>query len=423
MSVSPNDPLIGLGAIIKARQRLRGVAVRTPLLRMSRLSDQYGANIYFKREDLQEVRSYKIRGAYNKMSTLTEAQRARGVVCASAGNHAQGVAFACAAMRVHGRIFMPAVTPQQKVNKVRNFGKTFVSVELVGDNYDEAYAAARAAAEAEGYAFVHPFDDPEVIAGQGTVGLEILDDLPAGVEADYLVAAVGGGGLTAGLGSVFARQSSQTQLIGVEPAGAPAMYESLAAGQVISLDRIDNFVDGAAVKTVGQRNFAILRHSMREVLLVHEGKVCDTILELYNEEGLVVEPAGALAVSALDQLAEEIRGKTVVCIIGGSNNDILRTEEIRERALLYRGIKHYFIIEFPQRAGALREFLTDVLGPDDDITHFEYTKKINRATGPAMVGIQLKRSEDFVPLTERMREKNYAYEHLNDQPRLFSLLI
>lgn len=415
--------LISLQDITRARRRLRGVAQHTPLQRSVRLSEQYGAEIYLKREDLQEVRSYKIRGSFNKMATLDEDQLAKGVVCASAGNHAQGLAYACNAMQVHGHIYMPAVTPRQKVSKVKMFGKEYATVVLVGDTYDDAYNEARRAADLHGYTFVHPFDDRDVIAGQGTTGLEIIDDLPDKKDLDFLLLAVGGGGLSAGIGSVFKQLSPATVILGVEPAGAPAMHASLAAGKVVELQKIDSFVDGAAVKRVGNINFPIVQQTMKEVLLVPEGKVCNTILELYNEDGLVVEPAGALSVCALDLVADQIKGKTVVCIIGGGNNDIMRTEEIRERAMLYNGLKHYFIIEFPQRAGALREFLNDILGPTDDITHFEYTKKFNRATGPAMVGLQVNAPGDIDLIIEKMKVAGINFEFLNDRPLLFNLLI
>ena len=414
--------LIAVNDVMRARQRLRNVALHTPLQRSFRLSDRYGAEVYLKREDLQPVRSYKIRGAYNKMALLSDEQKKRGVICASAGNHAQGVALACALMQVRGAIFMPAVTPQQKINKVRSFGKEFVEVVLVGDTYDDAYAASLDRMEAEGLTYVHPFDDPDTIAGQGTVGLEIIDDAPQTV--DYLLMAVGGGGLSAGVGSVFRQLSEQTRIYGVEPSGAPAMHDSLCAGAVLTLEKIDSFVDGAAVRRVGQHNFPIVREVLDKVLLVPEGQVCQVMLELYNEDGLVVEPAGSLSVAALDQLSREVdlTGKTVVCIIGGGNNDITRTAEIQERALLYAGLKHYFIIEFPQRAGALRDFLY-LLGPDDDITHFEYTKKHNRASGPALVGIQVGGPEDFTRLVDRMQAENIQFEHINDQPLLFEMVV
>ena len=412
-------PLVTVEAVTRASHRLRGIVLRTPLQRSFRLSELYGANVFLKREDLQEVRSYKIRGAYNNMAMLTAEQKGRGVVCASAGNHSQGMASACAKMKVKGTIYMPAVTPMQKVNKARNFGKEFVDVILVGDTYDDAYAEALKGAEEHGWTFVHPFDDVNTIAGQGTVGLEILEQIEGSV--DQLVMAVGGGGLSAGVGSIFAQLSPHSRIIGVEPAGAPAMHASLAAGEVVTLDKIDSFVDGAAVRRVGTTNFPIVQATMEEVKLVPEGLVCRTMLDLYNEDGLVVEPAGCLSVAALDQLGD-ITGQNIVCVIGGGNNDISRTAEIQERALLWAGLKHYFIVEFPQRAGALRDFL-HVLGPDDDITHFEYTKKHNRAVGPALVGIQLASASGYDSLVERMERANIDFRSINDQPMLFEMFI
>ena len=416
---APPPTLIPLADIRQAAERLRGVALQTPLMRSTRLSKQFGAEVYLKREDLQEVRSYKIRGSYNKMASLTQAERDRGVVCASAGNHAQGLAFACNAMQVKGVIFMPVVTPAQKVRKVRLFGGDCVEVVLIGDTYDDAYTESRRVAAQRGLTYVHPFDDPMTIAGQGTVGLEILAAAKAPI--DVLVMAVGGGGLSAGVGSVFAQLSPTTQIIGVEPTGAAAMYESLQQGQVVTLDTIDSFVDGAAVRRVGTHNFPIIAATMERIERVDEGKVCGVMLDLYNEDGLVVEPAGALSIAALDQLGD-LSGKHVVCVVSGGNNDITRTAEIQERALMYAGLKHYFIVEFPQRSGALRDFL-DVLGPNDDITHFEYTKKHNRAMGPALVGIQLGAPENFGRLQDEMTRRKMRYEHLNGQPILFDMLI
>ena len=415
----PTMTTISVEEIIKARHRLRGIALETPLMRSTRLSRLYDAEIYLKREDLQEVRSYKIRGSYNKMASLSTEERTRGVVCASAGNHAQGLAYACNAMQVKGVIFMPVVTPAQKVRKVRMFGGEYVEVVLIGDTYDDAYSESMRVAEERGLTYVHPFDDPKTIAGQGTVGLEILDASTQPI--DLLVMAVGGGGLSAGIGSVFSQLSPHTKLIGVEPSGAPAMYKSLQAGEVVTLDTIDSFVDGAAVRRVGQHNFPIVRDTIDHIELVDEGKVCGVMLDLYNEDGLVVEPAGALSIAVLDQLGD-LHGKRIVCIVSGGNNDITRTPEIQERALMYSGLKHYFIVEFPQRSGALRDFL-DVLGPEDDITHFEYTKKHNRAMGPALVGIQLGQRGDFEKLLKRMEDRKLRFEHLNDQPILFEMLI
>ncbi|MGA1544129.1 MAG: threonine ammonia-lyase [Saprospiraceae bacterium] len=413
--------LAEIKAVKKAQERLKGVATWTPLSLNHNISAEFQANIYLKREDLQEVRSYKIRGAYNKMASMEPTLLKAGVVCASAGNHAQGVAFACQKLGVLGKIYMPAVTPQQKIKKVKLFGKDMIEVVLVGDTFDDAYAEAIKDAEINHKVFVHPFNDIKIIEGQGTVGLEILEQSEHPI--DYIFVAVGGGGLISGLGSVIKQLSPNTKIIGVEPEGAPAMYQSLKEGKIVTLDHIDNFVDGAAVRRVGELNFKIGQQVIEEVVLVPEGKACSTILQLYNEEAMIVEPAGALTIAALDQFREVIKGKNVVCVVSGSNNDITRTQEIRERSLLYEGLKHYFIIRFPQRAGALREFLNNVLGPDDDITHFEYTKKHNRESGPALVGIQVHRKEDYAGLLERMDNYKIDYQSLNESKTLYDLLI
>ncbi|MCG8328359.1 MAG: threonine ammonia-lyase [Chitinophagales bacterium] len=407
--------------IFQAKVRLQGIAEITPLTFNYRLSELYDCNLKLKREDMQVVRSYKIRGAYNKMSSVPKGDLGNGVVCASAGNHAQGVAFACQQMKVKGKIYMPSVTPQQKVKKVKRFGKEFIEIVLVGDTFDDAYAEAKQDAVTNSKLFVHPFDDLKVIEGQGTVGLEILES--AGHEIDYIFVPIGGGGLASGLGSCFQQLSPKTRIIGVEPKGAPAMYESLKTGEPITLNHIDSFVDGAAVKRVGEHTFRIAQEVLDDIVLVPEGKVCSTILQLYNEEGIVVEPAGALTVAALDFYKDQIKGKKVVCVLSGSNNDITRTEEIKERSLLYEELKHYFVIRFPQRAGALRDFLNYILGPDDDITHFEYTKKHNRESGPALVGIQVQRKEDYQGLIDRMEEHKINYQTLNDSKMLFDLLV
>jgi threonine dehydratase len=409
-----------LDNIYLAAERLQGIAARTPLQENLNLSDRYEANIYLKREDLQIVRSYKIRGAYNKMASLPTEALAKGIVCASAGNHAQGVAYACRKMAVFGTIFMPSTTPSQKIKQVKLFGKEFIDVVLTGDTFDDAFYAAIEFSQQNDSTFVHPFDDLQVIEGQGTVGLEIFKD--ASVKIDYLLMAIGGGGLAAGVSTVFKQLSPKTRLIGVEPLGAPSMKVSMDNGHVVALDKIDKFVDGAAVKRPGDITFEVCRQNLDRILLIPEGKVCTTILKLYDEEAIVAEPAGALTIAALDLIKDEIKGKNVVCLVSGGNNDITRTEEIKERSLLYEGLKHYFIIRFPQRSGAFRDFL-NVLGPNDDIARFEYTKKTNRETGPAVVGIELKNREDFAPLIQRMNDKSIVYEYLNDQPDLFQFLI
>jgi threonine dehydratase len=412
---------ISLESVQQAHERLKSVVHRTPLMLNLNLSSQFQANILLKREDLQVVRSYKVRGAYNKMCELAPEVLVNGIVCASAGNHAQGVAYACRKLSIPGTIFMPITTPNQKVKQVRMFGKEYVEVVLTGDTFDDSFRAASDYGTTHNKCFIHPFNDPEVMAGQGTVGLEMLAD--AEEPIDYLILPIGGGGLASGVGSVFKQLSPHTKIIGVEPAGAPAMYESIRQGFPVTLEEIDKFVDGAAVKRVGDLTFEICRELLDRVVLVPEGKVCSTILQLYNEEAIVVEPAGALSIAALDFLADEIKGKNVVCVVSGSNNDITRTQEIKERSLLYEGLKHYFLIRFAQRAGALREFLVDVLGPQDDIAHFEYSKKNSREKGPALVGIELQNREDFARLIQRMNDKKVTYEYLNDRQDLFQYLI
>lgn len=407
--------------IEKAEERLKGVIQRTPLSPNLSFSEYYRANIQFKREDLQVVRSYKIRGAHNRISQLAEHEVSNGVVCASAGNHAQGVAYSCRMLKVKATIFMPSPTPKQKVDQVKFFGKEWVEVILMGDTFDDAYELAVDFALKRKGTFIHPFDDEAVIEGQGTVGLEILSD--ALEPIDYLFLPVGGGGLASGVSTVFKQLSPKTKIIGVEPEGAPAMLKSIEAGENLVLEQIDKFVDGAAVQAVGKKTLPICSHQLDHVITVPEGLICSTMLALYNREAIVVEPAGALSVAALELFQDDIQGKNVVCVLSGSNNDISRTEEIRERALLYEGLKHYFIVRFPQRAGALKEFLVEVLGPNDDIVHFEYTKKTAREKGPALIGIEHRNQEDFQPLLERMRTRNYQAEYLNEQPNLFGFIL
>lgn len=414
-------PTLQLTDVQNAAARLRGVAHETPLQFHDRLSHAYEARVWLKREDLQIVRSYKIRGAYHKMASLTDEERTRGVVCASAGNHAQGFALACQRLGIQGTVFMPAPTPRQKITQVEMFGGEHVTVVLHGDTFDDADRAARERGDAEGLTFVHPFDDDRVIEGQATVGLEILRHAPEPI--DYLFLPVGGGGLSAGVGTLVRQMSPATRIIGVEPAGAPAMHASLARGERVTLEQIDTFVDGAAVRRVGERNFALCRHCLDEVALVPEGKVCQTMLDLYNRDAIVAEPAGALTIAVLDNYREAIRGKRVVCVLSGGNNDVDRMAEVKERALLYRGLKHYFIVKFPQRAGALREFVTDVLGPTDDIVHFEYSKKTSRERGPALVGVELRSPDDFAPLVARMKAAHFYREYLNDRADLFQYLV
>ncbi|GAA3596344.1 threonine ammonia-lyase IlvA [Flavivirga amylovorans] len=404
-----------------AADTIKKVSAVTPLSLSLRHSDYFNANIFLKREDLQQVRSYKIRGAYNKISSLTPEQSKKGVVCASAGNHAQGVALSCKLLQIEGTIYMPAPTPNQKVEQVKMFGGDFIEIKLIGDTFDDAYHAAMLECEQLHKTFIHPFNDEKVIEGQATIGLEILEQSTAPI--DYVFIAVGGGGLAAGLSTVFKQLSPKTKIIGVEPEGAPSMSVSIKNNKNTELGQIEKFIDGAAVKRVGDLTFSICKENLHGMITVPEGKVCETILELYNKDAIVVEPAGALSISALDFYAEEIKEKNVVCVVSGSNNDITRTSEIKERALLYANLKHYFIIRFPQRAGALKEFVVDILGENDDITYFQYAKKTNRENGSAVVGIQLKSATDLEPLISKMKRQNFYGDYLNNKPDLFQFLV
>ncbi|MEP7278087.1 MAG: threonine ammonia-lyase [Bacteroidota bacterium] len=404
----------------QAAERLKKIVNHTPLSLNVNLSRKYQCRVYLKREDLQVVRSYKLRGAYNLMDSLPPEQLQKGVVCASAGNHAQGFAYSCKKLNVKGVVFMPIITPNQKVHQTKMFGEDFVEVVLTGDTFDDCAVAAKKYTLENDMVFIPPFDDYKIIEGQATVGVEILEDLP---QVDYLFVPVGGGGLGAGVGSYFKTFSPQTLVIGVEPAGAPAMYESRLAGKPVTLESIDRFVDGAAVKRVGDITFSICKEVLDDVHLVAEGKVCSTILKLYNEDAIVVEPAGALSIAVLDDYREEIKGKNVVCIVSGSNNDIDRMQEIKERSLQFEGLKHYFLVRFAQRPGALKEFVNHVLGPNDDITRFEYMQKHNKETGPALVGIELKERRDYDALITNMKRFQINYTELNKNDNLFGYLV
>ena len=413
--------LPSLEGVYEAVSRLTGVIRKTPWEYNERLSEETSASVFFKREDLQQIRSFKIRGAYNKISSLTPAQRAGGIICASAGNHAQGVAFSCKKLQIHGDIYMPATTPQQKVSQVRMFGEHYIHIILIGDTYDACQKEALKHAQKEKKVFIHPFDDKEVIEGQGTLALEILENSESPI--DYLFVPIGGGGLVSGILTVFQALSPQTKIIGVEPEGAPSMQQSLAEGKRVLLKKMDRFVDGAAVRQVGVFPFEICKSGLTEVVRVHEGKICQMILDLYNKEGIVAEPAGALAIAAVDLYKEKLKGKRVVALLCGGNNDIIRMPEISERALLYANLKHYFLIDFPQRAGALKEFVTEILGPNDDITHFEFSKKSFRTNAPAVIGIQLKDAKDLAGLVERMKIHNFQFDYLNNKENLFQFVI
>lgn len=415
----------------QAAQRLKDIVNRTPLQFNHNLSRKHKCNIFLKREDLQVVRSYKLRGAYNMMSSLPKEQLQKGLVCASAGNHAQGFAYSCKKLNAKGVVFMPIITPKQKVNQTKMFGEEYVEVKLVGDTFDDCAVAAKIFTEKNGMTFVPPFDDQRIIEGQGTVAVEILEqwnDSPSplggvGGGLDYLFVPVGGGGLSSGVGTYFKTYSPKTKIIGLEPEGAPAMFEALKAGGPVTLEHIDRFVDGAAVKRVGDLTFSICKDVLDDMHLVPEGKACSTILQLYNEDAIVVEPAGALSIAALDDYAGEIKGKNVVCIVSGSNNDIDRMPEIKERSLQYEGLKHYFLVNFAQRPGALKEFVNHVLGPHDDITRFEYMQKTNKESGPALIGVELKYKKDYVQLMEKMRSHHIDFSEINKDDKMFGYLV
>ncbi|EAG0778221.1 threonine ammonia-lyase [Listeria monocytogenes] len=418
------DLLVTEEDVEKAYEVLKSVVKHTPLEYDFYLSEKYHCNVYLKREDLQRVRSFKLRGAFYAISRLSAEQLEKGVVCASAGNHAQGVAYTCKRMTVPATIFMPTTTPQQKVSQVKFFGGSNVEVVLVGDTFDASATAAKEFAAAHGQTFIPPFDDPDIIAGQGSLAVEMVKDLnKAHEQADYVFAGIGGGGLISGVATYLKAKSPITKIIGVEPDGAPSMTSALKQNQVVTLDKIDKFVDGAAVKEVGGLTFQHAKVLVDEVTTISEGAVCSTILDMYTKQAIVAEPAGALSVAALETYREEIKDKTVVCIVSGGNNDINRMQEIEERSLLHEGLKHYFIVNFSQRPGALKEFVNDVLGPHDDITKFEYTKKVNRGNGPVIIGVLLQDKNDYEGLLDRVAAFDPSYIPINDNQTLYTLLV
>jgi threonine dehydratase len=406
--------------VAKAAERLKKVVLRTPLMLNQNLSRRYKSNVYLKREDLQVVRSYKIRGAYNMMSGLPEEKLRNGVVCASAGNHAQGFAYSCKKLNLKGVVFMPIITSKQKVDQTKMFGENFVEIKLVGDTFDDCAVAAKKFTSENQMTFIPPFEDLRIIEGQATVALEILEDLS---DIDFLFVPVGGGGLASGVGSYFKTYSPKTRVIGVEPEGAPSMFEAFKAGHPVTLEKIDRFVDGAAVKRTGDLTLSICKEVLDELDLVPEGRICSTILKLYNEDAIVVEPAGAMSIAGLDKYADAIKGKNVVCILSGSNNDIDRMPEIKERSLQFEGLKHYFLIRFAQRPGALKEFVNNVLGPNDDITRFEYMQKTNKEAGPALVGIELRTRKDYDVLLRNLNSGQIDFSEINKNDTLYAYLI
>lgn len=405
---------------LQAKERIKDTVTRTPLQYNLHLSEKYAAEIYLKREDLQVVRSYKLRGAFNKISSLSREERERGVVCASAGNHAQGVALSCKKLGIKGIIFMPGPTPRQKINQTEMWGNGNIEIILTGDTFDDCQKAALDYTAANNMTFIPPFDDLKVIEGQGTVAVEILEDLP---NVDAVIVPIGGGGLSSGVSYYLNRHAPNTKIYGVEPEGAASMQAAINNGGPIELEKINKFVDGAAVQKIGQITYKISSRLLSSVKPIPEGKVCTTILDLYNKDAIVVEPAGALSIAALDFHKEEIKGKKVVCIISGGNNDIDRMSEIKEMSLLYEGFKHYFIVRFPQRPGALRLLVTEVLGPKDDITRFEYIKKTERERGPALIGVELNNPKDYIPLIERLKSYKFDFIEVNKDQTLFEYLV
>ncbi len=421
---SPPAPVpapVTAALVDEAAARLAGVVPATPLERNERLSALVGGEVWLKREDLQVVRSYKVRGAYNLIAQEQDRARVAGVVCASAGNHAQGVAWACRALGLPARIYVPGTTPRQKRDRIRSLGDAFVTLLVVGETYDEAAAEAGADAAQTGAVLVPAFDDPRTVAGQGTVGAEILAQL--GQPPDRVVVPVGGGGLLAGLATWFRATVPDVATIGIEPAGAACMTAALAAGEPVRLATVDPFVDGAAVRLAGSVTYPLVRDFADAVTTVAEGRVCTEMLQLYQSDGIIAEPAGALATAALGDSVRPEPGEVTVCILSGGNNDVSRYNEVVERSLIHEGLKHYFLVEFPQEPGALRRFLAETLGPDDDITLFEYVKRNNREFGPALVGLELSRADDLAGLLERMEASPLTCRRLEPDDPVFRFLI
>ncbi|MQS89232.1 threonine ammonia-lyase IlvA [Companilactobacillus mishanensis] len=408
----------------KAYEVLKPVVEHTPLQHSEYLSQKYNCQVYLKREDLQAVRSFKIRGAYYAISQTPEDARKRGVVCASAGNHAQGVAWTSAKMDIPSTIFMPTTTPQQKVDQVKFFGGKNATIKLTGDTFDEANAAANEFCEENNQTFIAPFNDLHTMAGQGTLAVEVFKDAEEkNLDVDYLFAAVGGGGLISGVSTHTKFVSPDTTVVGVEPSGASSMAKAFSLGHPVNLEKVDTFVDGAAVRKVGQLTYNTCQEYVDRLVQVPEGLDSKTILDVYSKMALVAEPAGALSIAALEVYKDQLAGKTVVCVVSGGNNDINRMQEIEEKSLIYQGLQHYFVVSFAQRAGALREFVNVVLNPDDDITKFEYTKKVNSSEGPVLVGVRLGDAGNLNSLLERLRDFDPDYINLQDNQALYRMMV
>jgi threonine dehydratase len=398
--------------IIKANENISKIMNYTRCVFNEDMSRKYQNNIFLKREDLTPVRSYKIRGAYNKiLSVRNEVNELNNVTCASAGNHAQGVAYSCNLLKMQNNIFMPKITTKQKIDRVTKLGGKYSKIFLDGNNFTETNTIAQDFSMNKPTVYIHPFDDEKVIEGQATVGYEILNQLE---NIDYIIVPIGGGGLASGVSAIVKHTKPNIKIIGVEPMGAASMNEAIKQNKVVTLDKIDNFVDGAAVKRVGDLNFNICKETLDEIILIDEGHVCSKILEIYNDHSLIIEPAGVLSLCALDKLDLGIKNKNIVSVISGGNSDVFRMTDILERSLEYEGLKHYFKIQLPQKAGALKEFIMKVLGKDDDIIYFKYEKKINKELGPIILGIQLKQKEDIYNILSNMNK----YEIINEKIKL-----
>lgn len=416
--------MISARDVVAANDVLKNVVVRTPLEFDRYLSEKYQATVYLKRENMQKVRSFKLRGAYYAISQLSDEEKSRGVVCASAGNHAQGVAYTCNEMKIPATIFMPVTTPQQKIGQVQFFGGSFVNIQLVGDTFDASAQAAQDFTKAEGMTFIDPFDDDNVQAGQGTVAYEIYEQAQEeGVSFDQIFVPVGGGGLISGVSAYIKDVSPEIEVIGVEASGARSMRAAFDKGYPVKLENIDKFADGIAVQKVGQRTYEVARKYVDKLIGVDEGLISETLIDMYSKQGIIAEPAGAASIAALEVMKDDIKGKTVVCIISGGNNDINRMQEMEERALIYDGVKHYFVVNFPQRPGALREFVNDILGPKDDITRFEYIKRANKGKGPVLIGITLDNKNDYAALLERLAQFDPNYINLHGNESLYNMLV
>lgn len=413
-TVTAKDIEVAAGVLAK-------VATKTPLQKSERLSEEVGRPVYLKREDLQICRSFKVRGAYVRMAAMDEDERAAGVVCASAGNHAQGVAYACAHLGIKGTIFLPASTPRQKRKRIATIGGKWVEPVIVAGDFDEANRVAAEAAKEGGKVYVHPYDDPYIIAGQGSIAVDLDSQLPE--DTDMILIPVGGGGLIAGMATWLKAHRPGIRIVGVESEGAASMKAALEAGNPVSLDRVDSFVDGTAVGRAGDLTYQVVRDLVDDIVVVPEGAVCTEMLDLYHSEGVIAEPAGALASAAARNFLPQIPNGSVVCLVSGGNNDLSRYAEVTERSGRYEGLRHYFLVTFNQEPGALRAFLNDVLSEGEDIIYFQYTKKNNRDTGPALVGIELPDPTDIKGLRRRMAASPLQVQEIDPSSQIFKILV